>query len=1839
MTDTYVTGGTLNVSNELILGLSNGTSASAIDLSALVTDELNELIDANTNNTSVVLANQGAGVRATAGTGVGNFVAISGALSGTTGDDNIIIGRNAAKNKIGAADNIVMGLNALGSSSTSSPTKNIMIGSRTGFNLYSNAENIMIGFQAGSSSTSNDYSTIVGTYAGLYQYGDYQTIIGYRAGQDDTGYGGVTNSPTLLGAYAGYNVVGSGNIAIGSESGYNKSVVTQYSGTNNIILGNGVLLSGATTTRQLVVGGLDRYLLSGDFNTTDRTKLGVNISNDIPTANLQVKGHASDSTTVLIQDGSDNTLVSVDNVGNLHVTGRTTTENFTMLSGATVDYVLTSDGSGNARWAAAGGGGCSDLDCLSDVEIVLGAGHAGSAAQFNMFVSNGSTAGGAPQHGTLNDARANIGFGPNSAKALTSGDYNIGVGYQTLYSLTTGSSNIAIGYNAASTLSTTSNNVFVGHNAGYATTNAFQVGIGYGALGGGSIGGENSIAIGYAALSSCTYRNNIGIGKSAGYGITSGQGNTSIGYNSMYTTNTNSFCVALGYSSAPSTTTVSREFTIGYSTNAVLMRGTYATDDQCKLLINAQGAEVPLATLHVMGQGTTVSTTSLLVEDSGGNPIITVTDNKRLVYTDGNEAAGYVLTSDANGIGTWQAAGGGGASVLDDLTDVELAGSGVNWSFFKNGITPDGAPVHGTLSSAERNIALGANCLQALTSGDDNIAIGYRNGYALTTGSHNFYLGNSVAIANNGSENFAWGDTAMFTSTNSSYNIAFGTQALYFLNNGSGNLAMGYQAGRNMSTGGYNILLGYNGSTGTQVTTGSYNIALGYRMGVPSATASNQFVVGNGSGNKTLLSGVFDTANSAKLGINLGDDGVAVGASPNSPTATLHVKGEGLTVGTTSFLVEDSGGNDIIKITDNKRLVYTDGNEAAGYVLTSDVNGIATWQAAGGGGCSDIDCLTDGYTATNTLMLGSLTSTPANQIHTTIVGIDAGDSMTDADYCTILGYNAGTAITSGNANTIIGERAAATLTTGIENVYVGAASGLRVATGVNYNTCIGRFAGDFTGGNSNTYVGHQAGKGASASNVGTSNTFVGAGCGQGITTGDYNTMMAGLVGSAITTGSRNTLLGRVGAITTGNQNIGLGYFSFTNANGDSNILIGASDGTAAFNPTSATPDSEFWMGITKSATARVLMNGHMDAANQCKVGINNTSLPTATLHVKGQGATNATTALLVVDSGDNPLVDIDDSGANIFLGHEAGLNAPAAANSIYIGFDAGKLITTGTNNVGIGYNALAGSAGNVNQNVAIGTNAYKNAQAGGNQGVCVGYGAGSAITTGANNTFIGHSAGDNINTGGSNIIIGHGVDGSAVGVDNELRIGVGAVINISGNTATGDVSTGRDFYSGRDIYDTNLTSVTTVGTDADGKLIVSPSDKRLKKNILCLENLNPLEFIKSLHGYEFEWRAEANIDSVGGRKHYGFMADEIKSITINSATNIDGSKYSERDSNVMGNNDYSDRVNIGNHFVKATPTKFRHRDSQSIAESVEYVDYVDMIPWLVEGVKELSFDVDNIDSVGVEKFLTGGTYNSSTKEIELTLNTGDLITIPANDLLDNTNNYVLTGHYTNNILTLERKDLPNIDIPLSGLQGNTGPQGPAGNDGAAGAAGAKGDTGATGSQGPAGNDGAAGAAGAKGDTGDTGATGPAGNDGAAGAAGAKGDTGNTGPQGSAGNDGAAGAAGAKGDTGAAGPQGSAGNDGAAGAAGAKGDTGDTGATGPAGNDGADGSNKKYAASLSFTKNSVTTITHSLNEEDVIVQLKDSSGKMIIPDVVDNYTTNSVDITVSITGNYRVIIIG
>ena len=928
MTDTYVTGGTLNISNELILDLSNGSSASAIDLSALVTDELNELIDANTNSNSVVLANQGAGVAATAGTGDGNFVALNGALSGSTGNDNIVIGRNAAKNKIGAAHNIVMGLNALGSVSTSSPTKNIMIGYRTGFNLYSNTENIMIGYQAGDTTTSNDYSTIIGSYAGLYQYGDYQTIIGYRAGQDDTGYGGTTGYPTLLGAYAGYNVVGIGNIAIGYEAGYNKSAVTQYSGTNNIILGNGVLLNASGTTRQFVVGGLDRYLLSGDYNTTDRTKLGVNISNNIPTANLQVKGHASDPTTLLVQDGSNNSLLLLDNVGNLHVTGRTTTENFTMLSGATADYVLTSDASGNARWAASSGGGTMSFTVegdngtpflitsgdtlefvgltgidigVSDPEVRVAIDYNG-ADSFIMAATNGTgiTVDGANDKLVLYDDDAaevkyiNVdqisgGGGCTDLDCLTdcvtnatsmwlgstsgSGNYNTALGIQALDAVA-----IATGYNTA-----------VGYKAASAVNVAYgmNVAMGYEAMGNANADSQYNTCVGTQAGqdmdSGNEYNSFFGYQTGKGSGTSSGSRNAGVGATTLTAFSTGGYNSGIGYGALAAVTTGNGNTGLGYLCGNGITEGDYN-------IVMGYDSDVVADADYQMAIGFQVATTqasSLFLGRSGIGLLhgdFATAAQTKLGINLGNTFSAPTATLHVKG---------------QSNTD-----STVNF-LIQNG---DGDQIMRLADSGE-NILIGYAAGDSITptSGLNNICIGYNAGTAITTADNNViigaYAGSDASYNVSGSILIGYGAGQNLQFAGATANVYIGYQAGNQNDDWQYGTYMGYRAGRRIE-GGNNVAIGAEALEGgvdnagafdstalgyqalRNVTTGDDNTAVGYQAGDSISTGANNIFIGHGAdGNATADNQIGIGQGVTVAGANTIDLGNASITTANIPVA------------------------------------------------------------------------------------------------------------------------------------------------------------------------------------------------------------------------------------------------------------------------------------------------------------------------------------------------------------------------------------------------------------------------------------------------------------------------------------------------------------------------------------------------------------------------------------------------------------------------------------------------------------------------------------------------------------------------------------------------------------------------------------------------------------------------------------------------------------------------------------------------------------------------------------------------------------------------------------------
>jgi len=288
----------------------------------------------------------------------------------------------------------------------------------------------------------------------------------------------------------------------------------------------------------------------------------------------------------------------------LYASGATT---LTKLAVGSNTEVLTLAG-GVPTWAAPAGGGASDLDGLTDAEIGGGAG-----SYYNVFLSNGATAGGATQHGTIGvGTTGNIAIGGDALKTLSDGDYNIGIGYNASPATTTGSHNIAIG-KLALYVNNSSDNVAIGSDSGKA----------------GSTYGK-SVYIGSSAGAGDTVGQNTYIGFQAGNASTGGWQNIALGYQADVSAGAVHRTIAIG---TQQTTTQSDTLSLG-GLSKTLLHGEYGTTGQAKLGINLGTAwTIPTATLHVKGGGATSGTTALLVEDSTGADIIKVTDDGATEFT------------------------------------------------------------------------------------------------------------------------------------------------------------------------------------------------------------------------------------------------------------------------------------------------------------------------------------------------------------------------------------------------------------------------------------------------------------------------------------------------------------------------------------------------------------------------------------------------------------------------------------------------------------------------------------------------------------------------------------------------------------------------------------------------------------------------------------------------------------------------------------------------------------------------------------------------------------------------------------------------------------------------------------------------------------------------------------------------------------------------------------------------------------------------------------------------------------------------------------------------------
>ena len=449
-----------------------------------------------------------------------------------TGDRNIAIGTDAIKINSGQGDNVAVGYEALknvtrfphGSGGAFSwyGQKNVAIGTQalSGGQSMTGYNNVAIGYQAlklntegytcvaiGSNALENNISrgnTACGTNALKslnVNYAKYNTAIGEGAGQDST-----TGYQNLFAGWAAGNDVTSGinNVVLGynaAHSGTNNLT----SGSNNIIIGYQAEASSQTVSNEVTIGD------------TSITKFRV------PGLNFVVK----DST-------------------------------------ATEDYVLTVDANGEAGWEAAAGGGVTvqdegtalstDATALNFTGSYVTATGTGATKGISIYAhSVGSLTRGGTSAGSAGTGSTFFGYhcGKN-ATSSAHGDRNTAFGSEAfkLGSNWGGDNNVAVGWYAAYYARSDSNTV-VGTAASADLVS----------------GGLNTCIGQNAGRFSTSGAENTFLGASAGQAVTSGSDNVAVGRNAGNSGTNNltsgSNNILIGHDAAASAGTVSNEITLG----------------------------------------------------------------------------------------------------------------------------------------------------------------------------------------------------------------------------------------------------------------------------------------------------------------------------------------------------------------------------------------------------------------------------------------------------------------------------------------------------------------------------------------------------------------------------------------------------------------------------------------------------------------------------------------------------------------------------------------------------------------------------------------------------------------------------------------------------------------------------------------------------------------------------------------------------------------------------------------------------------------------------------------------------------------------------------------------------------------------------------------------------------------------------------------------------------------------------------------------------------------------------------------------------------------------------
>ena len=619
--------------------------------------------------------------------------------------------------------------------------------------------------------------------------------------------------------------------------------------------------------------------------------------------NLLFKNQANNTVVTIEMDNGDFTTVGQIHAESAWINGSLQITDGTQATG----FVLTSDTNGLASWqAASGGGGNGDItsvgDCLTGAcsDFSLTATTIGTiplsiratAGQTSNITEWQNGGGQTFAHITNNSEFSNNKARLNSeyfGKGATGGGDNqtvIGAG-ASIGSTTSGANSTVIG---AGAYASSQSSVAIGHNA---STIQYGVAIGRNA----TTSGSSSVVIGYGANASNQTSTVIGAGASSGAfsdtvvlgtGATAtAQGQFVVG-SSTYPINNIYFGKGVS-SSAPTNYTINGTRGTGTDINggSLVLAAGIPTG-------SGLGGDLVFQTANGGSTGAVANDLHerMRISQSG---LTTINGNFQLI--DGTQANGFVLSSDANGLASWKAVGSlvGAFTNNQGRTNAEAFGLNAVVNATDGTVFGNGAKTNQFGGVGGTAIGRGA---------------GANNNYATSIGYNaNAVTHRSTAI---GSSTYSYQDS-----------VAIG----YGSNSGANSIAIGRSATVQSQS---NTFVA--GSSNTPIT------KIYFGDGIDDATPSDITFFGT-SGEGTDIAGA-DLSITAGRGTGTTNGGDLIFYTANGSTTsstTINTAKERMRITQAGL------------ITVNGNFAIRDGTEQAGYVLTSDANGLASWQAAAGG--------------------------------------------------------------------------------------------------------------------------------------------------------------------------------------------------------------------------------------------------------------------------------------------------------------------------------------------------------------------------------------------------------------------------------------------------------------------------------------------------------------------------------------------------------------------------------------------------------------------------------------------------------------------------------------------------------------------------------------------------------------------------------------------------------------------------------------------------------------------------------------------------------------------------